>query len=145
MIQAYEIQTYRGGVWQVDSVFDDKDLAVFEAEGMFDRGRYVGVRVVLETFDSETNDVTVRTILKLSKTEAENAAGRKRQAKSDKEIQANKKRSGEIVKGKKKVIKKKRLRRESRRTWIALGTQLTLVVVLGLALLVGMRMAFQYL
>lgn len=145
MIQAYEIQTYQGGVWQVDSVFDDEELAVFEARGLYERGRYVGVRVVLETYDQETDNVTVRTVLKLSKTDAENAVAHKRQAETDQEIRQNKKRSSKVVEGKKKVIKKKRLKRKARKAWIGVGAQLAIVVVLGLALLIGMRVVFQFL
>jgi len=68
VIRAYEIQTFQGGVWQVDSVFDDEELAIFEARLLHERGRYVGVRVVLETYNPDTDEISARTVLKLEKT-----------------------------------------------------------------------------
>ncbi len=73
MIKAYEVQTFRKGVRQVDSVFDDEDLAEFEARSLFDRGRYVGVRVVLETYNPDTNELSARTVLKLEKADKSQA------------------------------------------------------------------------
>lgn len=144
MIQAYEIQTYKGGVWQVDSVFDDKELAVHEATSLHERGRYVGVRVVLETYNEETDEVTVRTVLKLSKTDADDAAARGRQAETDKEIRKGKKRVNEVRKTKRDAITAKRAKKKARKGWIGLSVQLLIVVALGLALLLGLRLAFQF-
>ena len=61
-MRAFEIHTYQGGKWKIDSVFDDRDLAVFEAQRMEGSKRYLGVRVVEETFDEETQQTAVRTI-----------------------------------------------------------------------------------
>lgn len=144
MIQAYEIQTYRGGVWQVDSVFDDEELAVFEARLLHDRGRYVGVRVVLEIYNEETDHVSVRTILKLSKTDEENASARLRKAEIDREIRKEKKRVGEIKDGKRKTVASKKAKKRTRKAGSALAVRLIVIVVLGFALLIGMRILFEY-
>jgi hypothetical protein len=144
VIQTYEIQTYRGGVWQVDSVFDDEELAVFEAQLLHDRGRYVGVRVVLEIYNEETDQVSVRTILKFSKSDEENAAARLRKAKADKEIQKNKKRVGERKDGRRKAFASKKAKKRVRKAELALAAKLIVVVVLGFGLLIGMRIFFQY-
>ncbi|HET7595535.1 MAG TPA: hypothetical protein VFK15_01250 [Burkholderiales bacterium] len=61
-MRAFEIHTYQGGKWKIDSVFDDRDLAVFEAQRMEGSKRYLGVRVVEETFDENTQQTAVRTI-----------------------------------------------------------------------------------
>ena len=66
-MKAFEIHTYLGGRWKIDSVFDDRDLAVFEAERMDVSGRYPGVRVVEETFDEASNSTTNRTIFRGAK------------------------------------------------------------------------------
>ena len=63
-MRAFEIHTFQGGKWKIDSVFDDRDLAVFEAQRMEGSKRYVGVRVVEETFDEKTQQTAVRTIYK---------------------------------------------------------------------------------
>ena len=31
-MKAFEIHTYQSGKWKIDSVFDDRDLAMFEAQ-----------------------------------------------------------------------------------------------------------------
>lgn len=144
MIQAYEIQTYKGGVWQVDSVFDDKELAVHEATTLHERGRYVGVRVVLETYNEETDEVTVRTVLKLSNTDAEDAVARGRQAETDKEIRKGKKRVTEVRKTKRDAITTKRKKKKALKSRIGLSVQLIIVVVVGFALLFVMRMAYKF-
>ena len=64
VLRAFEIHTYQGGRWKIDSVFDDRDLAVFEAERMDVSGRYPGVRVVEEIFDEATNTTTSRTVFR---------------------------------------------------------------------------------
>jgi len=63
-MRAFEIHTFQGGKWKIDSVFDDRDLAVFEAQRMDGSKRYVGVRVVEERFDEKTQQTAVRTIYK---------------------------------------------------------------------------------
>ena len=40
MMVVFEIHTFREGVWKIDSVFDDKDLAVNEAQRMERSSRY---------------------------------------------------------------------------------------------------------
>lgn len=64
ILRAFEIHTYQGGRWKIDSVFDDRDLAVFEAERMDISGRYPGVRVVEEVFDEASNTTTSRTVFR---------------------------------------------------------------------------------
>lgn len=61
-MRAYEIQTYHGGRWKIDAVFDDRALAMFEAQRMDEGNRYSGVRVVEETFNVSTQKTSIRTI-----------------------------------------------------------------------------------
>ncbi len=63
-MRAFEIHTFRGGKWKIDSVFDDRDLAVFEAERMETSRRFAGIRVVEENFDESTQKITTRTIFR---------------------------------------------------------------------------------
>lgn len=50
MLTSYEIQTKAEGRWKIAAIFDDRELAVYEAKRMADTGRYASVRVVQETF-----------------------------------------------------------------------------------------------
>ena len=63
-MRAYEIHTYRDRVWKVDSVFDDRELAIFEAKRVVEGNRYSGVRVVEENFDEVSNLTKTRTVFR---------------------------------------------------------------------------------
>jgi hypothetical protein len=73
-LRAYEIHTFVSGKWKIDSVFDDRDLALFEATRMEGSGRHAGVRVIEEEFDENTQKTRIRTIYRGSKLESSNAA-----------------------------------------------------------------------
>jgi hypothetical protein len=63
-MKAYEIHTYREGQWKVDSVFDDRDLALHEARKVDENRRYTGIRVIEENYDAATDLTTTRTIFR---------------------------------------------------------------------------------
>lgn len=69
----YELHTYRGGVWKIDSVYDDREIAVFEAQRVHESGRYSAVRVVEERFDPATDETKTKTVFRASKSDSENA------------------------------------------------------------------------
>lgn len=67
MITAFEIQVLNDGDWKIDSIFDDKELATFEANRVFGRGVYDTVRVVQEIYNEMTNTASARTVSEFSK------------------------------------------------------------------------------
>lgn len=67
VITAFEIQVLNDGDWKIDSIFDDKDLATFEANRVFGRGLYDTVRVVQEIYNEMTNTASARTVSELRK------------------------------------------------------------------------------
>ncbi len=66
-MRAFEIHTFQSGRWKIDSVFDDKELALFEAHRMDESGRYSGVRVVEEAFNDRDRKIRSRTIFRGTK------------------------------------------------------------------------------
>ena len=66
-MRAYEIQTFQDGKWKIDSVFDDRDLALFEARRVDEGNRYAGVRVIEEVYDEASDLTTTRTIFRGSR------------------------------------------------------------------------------
>lgn len=80
MLKVFEIHTYRNGSWKIDSVFDDRDLALMEADRIDRSSRYSAVRVVEETFDDETEKGGTRTIFRSTKAERINQANQARQS-----------------------------------------------------------------
>ncbi len=52
---SFEVYSLRDGNWNLDSVYDDRGLALEEARHLFKRRREKGVKVVKENYDDETN------------------------------------------------------------------------------------------
>jgi hypothetical protein len=74
----FEIHTFRDGVWKIDSVFDDKELAVVEAQRMERAGRYSALRVVEESFDESTEKGNTRTVYRSTKVDKVNTESAER-------------------------------------------------------------------
>lgn len=68
-MRAFEIHTFQGGKWKINAIFDDPELAVFEARRMDSSLRYGGVRVVEEVFDEKSLSSAVKTIFRGKKVE----------------------------------------------------------------------------
>lgn len=82
MMVVYELHTLRDRAWKIDSVFDDRDLAVLEARRIERSKHYSGVRVLEETVDQATNRTVSRTIYRSSKIETPPAEGHQRRPQS---------------------------------------------------------------
>ena len=59
---SFEVYSLREGHWNLDSVYDDRGLALEEARHLFKRRREKGVKVVKENYDDETNKSIPTTI-----------------------------------------------------------------------------------
>lgn len=90
-MKAFEIHTFRDGQWKVDSVFDDRELAVHEARKVDEGSRYAGVRVIEENYDEASDLTTTRTIFRGKK---ESAKSKARMAASQKPTRAAASRGG---------------------------------------------------
>lgn len=63
-MKSFELHTYKDGKWKIDSIFDDRELAIFEARRVEASSRYSGVRVIEEKFDEASDSVTNRTLFR---------------------------------------------------------------------------------
>ncbi|MBT5047563.1 MAG: hypothetical protein HOM58_03600 [Rhodospirillaceae bacterium] len=63
-MKAFEIHTFQDGRWKIDSVFDDRELALFEARRVDEGTRYSGVRVIEELYDEASDLTTTKTIFR---------------------------------------------------------------------------------
>ncbi len=59
---SYEVYSLRKGHWNLDSVYDNRSLALDEARNLFKRRYETGVKVVKEDYDDETNKAIPTTI-----------------------------------------------------------------------------------
>lgn len=112
-MKAFEIHTYQSGKWKIDSVFDDRDLAMFEAQRMDESGRYTSIRVVEEIYVEATQETKTRTIFRGSKVAAANAE----QLRKSKENRQNKgkalqKRKADTVQ-RKRVAQKRKIKKKA--------------------------------
>ena len=114
-MKAFEIHTYQCGKWKIDSIFDDRDLALFEAHRMDQSRQYSGIRVVEEIYVEATQQTKTRTIYRGSKVGAENVAElRKSEQVRLNAGRARKKRQDETVERKMSLKSEKSKRKPSR-------------------------------
>lgn len=133
-MKAFEIHTYRDGKWRIDSMFDDREIAVYEAERMDSSGRYSSVRVIEEIYDEERDETRTRTIYRGQRA-AQEAAERLEESRKKRVVQKGTRPGGggEIRARPQKIQPKKS---GSLTGFVVI---LALLGVLGIALLIGLR------
>ena len=90
----YELQTYLGGVWKIDSVYDDRQIAVFEAQRINAGGRVSAVRVVAEIYDDNVGRMVSKTVFRAAKADEDNADAMERQKSARREVAQARKAAG---------------------------------------------------
>lgn len=139
-MRAYEIHTFGGGKWKIDSVFDDRDLALFEASRMEQSGRHAGVRVVEEEFDETTQRTRIRTIYRGSKTEAGNAAALEKAKETRLHVAQQK---AEIAQQQqRRRVEAVRRKKERQTNPFRLISIFTLITLLGVGAVIGLRFLY---
>lgn len=135
-MRAFEIHTFHNGKWKIDSVFDDRDLALFEAGRMESSSRHAGVRVIEENYDEDTQECSTRTIYRGAK------HGQSTPASKNKARQGS--RSGDPAKGRgSEPDRKKRAETDKEKKKRSIGFSimvLTLALFGGVAAIIGLRL-----
>ncbi len=139
MITAFELQTFQGGTWKIDSIFDDRESVIFEAKRLAETGRYTGVRVVQETHDADTNSSSYRIIYKGGRAEKENRKAHRRERQVKTEVAVAKKDIEEKCKQKEREERQRKAKAESNRWYIMLAIKGGGLVFLALVLLIGLN------
>lgn len=135
---SFELHTYLGGNWKIDSIFDDRALAMSEAKRIEERGRTAAVRVVEEIYDEVTRDVQSRTIYRSTKLDSQNNEAIERQAENRREYRATPKKSV----GRERVAQRKIDKRNAKVQghYLMLIMKLGVIVLVGVSILVVLRM-----
>lgn len=102
LIVTFEIYTFRNGNWTVDSVHDDKNLAIHQARLLLDGRHHMAIKVMEETYD-EAADKSMSKVV-FSKKKSDDAPKSTYKKPEDK---GKKKKGKSGAKGKKKKKKKK--------------------------------------
>ncbi len=67
---SYELLAFRGGSWIIESVYDNKDVALQEAHRLLEGRRQTGVKVIEEKYDDATDKTMARIVFSRQKGEA---------------------------------------------------------------------------
>ena len=123
-MQAFEIHTFKDGQWKIDSVFDDRELALHEARKVEEGGRYSSLRVIEENYDEVSDLTTTRTIFR-GGTAKQNAKKRRtapaRPTKSQPRASA----------GKEPVRKKRAVNKQKKETSLLVPILILVIVVMA--------------
>ncbi len=63
-MKTYELHTFKDQIWKIDSVFDNKEIALQEARRAQSANRYNTIRVVEEHHDEVSNKTATRTVFR---------------------------------------------------------------------------------
>ena len=55
MATNYEVHTLKGGVWQIDSTYQQREPAIDTAKSLYGEKRFEAIKVVKDDFDPKTN------------------------------------------------------------------------------------------
>ncbi len=66
---SYELLSFKGGSWVIESVYDNKDVALHEARRMLEGRHQKGVKVIEETYDPDTDNTRARVVFSRQKGE----------------------------------------------------------------------------
>jgi hypothetical protein len=87
MLISFELQTLQSGTWKIDSMYDDKLLAIDTAKRLVSTRRATAVRVVEESF-SDDNDVRSRVVFRQSVVDGHNEKAIERKTEVHREARA---------------------------------------------------------
>ncbi len=139
-LKAYEIHTFQGGKWKIDLVFDDRDLALFEAQRMDESGRHPGVRVIEEDYDEGTQKTKIRTIFRGSKIAEANAQALERTREVRQHVQKKRvEQAQEKVRKRAEAVRREKARKSNPFRLIGL---FSLIAMFGLAAVVALRFLY---
>lgn len=134
-MRAFEIHTFQDGKWKIDSVFDDRELALFEARRVDEGTRYSGVRVIEEVYDETSDLTTTRTIFR--------GGNADRQERARKAEAANKATFNQRAATDEPIRRKRRKRKEKSTNYLVPILILAVLLFAGLSAMLGLQQISQ--
>ncbi|MBT5051173.1 MAG: hypothetical protein HOM58_21935 [Rhodospirillaceae bacterium] len=133
-MKAFEIHTFKDGQWKIDSVFDDRELALHEARKVEEGGRYARLRVIEENYDEVSDLTTTRTIYRGG---SANQNDKKRRATAPRKTGTSRPHGGV---GEEAVRKSRTDRSQSQKTNVLVPVLVLLILILaGVAAMFAMQ------
>ena len=137
---SYELQTFLGGVWKIDSVYDDREIAVYEAQRLHAGNRFSAVRVVEEKFSPDAGKTVSKTVFRAAKTDETNVESMENQKAARREVRAAKKTAP--TKETRTAAVRPAPAKKSGPGGVALTLMLGAIVLAGIAAILGLRYMF---
>lgn len=132
-MKAFEIHTFKDGQWKIDSVFDDRELALHEARKVDESGRYSSLRVIEENYDETSDLTTTRTIFRGGS--AKKNAKKRREAPARKPVGS---RYGEGT-GEEPIRRSRNVSRKKKTNLLVPVLVLLVIVLAGVTAMLGMQ------
>lgn len=136
MLVAYEIQSYQAGNWKIEAIFDDRQLAIIDAERMDKVGRYSAVRVVEESHDDVTGKTSNKVIFSSNKLDEHNKRATNMQAEVRREVGAARAKREEAARPK---TRKAPPAKKSGPSLLLLGLLLVVILAGGIGAMIGLK------
>ena len=135
---SYEIHTYTNGTWKIQAFFDDKELALLDARRMSEGRRYVGIRVIEETWNPATDQAQSRIIYRDSEVQRQNetVAEERAQVRKGAEQQREKR---NVARKRKSADKGQASAKDWRHSYIILALKGFGIVLVGMLLIWGLQ------
>ncbi|MBL6958151.1 MAG: hypothetical protein ISR52_04155 [Rhodospirillales bacterium] len=67
MSRSYEVYAFKSGNWNIDSVYDDRQQAMYEARVLLESRHLSGVQVIEENFDEDSGETFSKIIFQRTK------------------------------------------------------------------------------
>ena len=64
---SYELLSFRDGSWIIESIYENRDVALQEARQLLAGRHQTGVKVIEETYDADTDNTTARIVFSRQK------------------------------------------------------------------------------
>jgi len=130
----FEIYSFKNGDWMIDSVHDDKQMALHQARMLIESPHHMAIRVLQEIYDDETDKSMSLVVFKQQKGEEKRKKGAEKQKKAA--TSAKKKKNGKSGSGATKNKPKKKKKSSFTRTIVLMalalgGVGLGLIAIIG--------------
>lgn len=140
MDHPFEIHARRNGKWKIDSVMDDRELAIAEAQQLAQRTGVEAVRVVRDAYNEHRGEFTKRTVFHASRQQEAIARDLQRRKQAEEEARHDRIAAGKLAGADRGRVERERRQRARRRFAAVLGmsTVAILAGVFGGLYLLGM-------
>ncbi len=131
MNHPFEIHALRNGKWKIDSVMDDRELAVAEAQQLARRPNVDAVRVVREAYNEYRGEFTKRTVFHTSRQQEAIASDLQRRKQAEEDARRDRQAASKLAAVDRKRVQRERQLRARRRVIAMVGT-CTAVILAGI-------------